>query len=74
MWDNCSFKYTIMPPIRRPLCDFNHYLCPDKIGDEELPPPPPPRPPLFNEGIHPALVQFMADTTKHLAEAISRIP
>lgn len=63
-----------MPPIRRHLCDYNHDRHPDKNGEEELPPPPPPRPPLFNEGIHPAQVQFMVDTTKHLAEAISQIP
>jgi hypothetical protein len=70
--DNRSFKYRIMPPRGRPLCDFNHDPRQDENGDEELPPPPPP--PQFNNGIHPALVQFMADTTRHFAEAVSRIP
>jgi hypothetical protein len=72
MWDNHSFKYRIMPPRRRPLCDFNQDPCHDENGDEELPPPPPP--PQFNDGIHPALVQFMADMTRNFAEAVSRIP
>jgi hypothetical protein len=62
-----------MPPRRRPLCDFNQDPRHDENGDEELPPPPPPPPPQFNDGIHPALVQFMADTTRHFAEAVSRI-
>jgi hypothetical protein len=45
---------------------------PDENGEEELPPPPPPPP--LNDRIHPALVQFMADTTCHLVEVISQIP
>jgi len=61
-----------MPPRRRPLTDFNHDLRPDENGEEELPPPPP-RPP-YNDGIHLALVQFIADATRHLTEAISQIP
>jgi len=69
MWDNHSFKYRIMPPRRHPLCDFNQDPRHNENGDEELPPPPP----QFNDGIHPALVQFMADTTRHFAEAVSRI-
>jgi hypothetical protein len=68
MWDSCSLKYRIMPPRCRPLCDFNPH--PIENGEEELPPPPPP----FNDGIHPVLVQIMADTTRHLVEAISWIP
>jgi len=72
MWNNCSFNHKIMPPRRRPPCDFNRVPCPEENGEEELPPPPPPPP--YNDGIHPALIQFIADTTRHLVEAISRIP
>jgi hypothetical protein len=61
-----------MPPRRRPLCDSNRVPRPEENGGEDLPPPPPPPP--FNDGIHPALIQLIADTTRHLAEAISRIP
>jgi hypothetical protein len=61
-----------MPPIRRPLCDVNQDPRSEENGEEELPPPPPPPP--YNDGIHPALVQFIADVTRHLTEAISRIP
>jgi len=65
-----------MPPRRRPLCDFNHVPRSEENGEEELPPPPPPPlpPPPYNDGIHPALIQFIADATRHLIEAISRIP
>jgi hypothetical protein len=59
-----------MPPRRHPLNNSNRVPRPEENGEEELPPPPPP----FNDGIHPALVQLIADTTRHLAEAISRIP
>jgi hypothetical protein len=61
-----------MPPRRRSLCNFNRDPRPEENGEEELPPPPP-RPP-YNDGIHPASVQFIADATRHLTEAISRIP
>jgi hypothetical protein len=61
-----------MPPRRRPLSDFNHDPRPEENGEKELPPPPPPPP--YNDGIHPTLVQFIADATRHLTEAISRIP
>lgn len=65
-----------MPPRRRPLYDFNHDRCAKENGEKELPPPPRPPlpPPPYNDGIHPAFVQFIADATRHLAEAISRIP
>jgi hypothetical protein len=69
MRNNCSFNHKIMPPRRRPLCDFNHVPRPKENGEEELPPPPPLPP--YIEGIHLALIQFIADTTRHLAEAIS---
>jgi len=59
-----------MPPRRHPPYDSNHVPRPEENGEEELPPPPPP----YNDGIHPTLIQFIADTTRHLAEAISRIP
>jgi hypothetical protein len=59
-----------MPPRRRPPCDFNHDPRPKENGEGELPPRPPP----FNDGIHPALIQFIADATRHLTESISQIP
>jgi hypothetical protein len=62
-------KYRIMPPRLLPLCDFNNNPRPNENGEGELPPPPPPLP--YNDGIHPALVQFIADSTRHLFEAIS---
>jgi hypothetical protein len=40
--------------------------------DDEFPPPPPPPP--FNDGVHPALAQFMAETTRQFAEVVVRIP
>jgi hypothetical protein len=61
-----------MPPRHRSLCEINQETHPYENGDEERPPPPPPPP--FNDGIHPALVQFMTDNTRHFAEAVSRIP
>jgi hypothetical protein len=61
-----------MPPRRRPLYDSNRVPRPERNGEEDLPPPPPPPP--FNDGIHPALVQLIADTTRQLAEVISQIP
>jgi len=65
-------KHRIMPPRHRPLCDSNRVPRPEENGEEDLPPPPPPPP--FNDGIYPALIQLIADTTRHLAKAISRIP
>jgi hypothetical protein len=61
-----------MSTRRRPPCDFNHDPRPDENGEGELPPPPPPPP--YNDGIHPALIQFIVDTTRHFTEAISQIP
>jgi hypothetical protein len=58
-----------MPPRRRPLCDFNYDPRPEENNEEELPPPPPPPP--YNDGIHPALIQFIADATRHLTKVIS---
>jgi hypothetical protein len=58
-----------MPLRRRPLCDFNHVSRPEENGEEELPPPPPPPP--YNDGIHPTLIQFIVDATRHLTKAIS---
>jgi hypothetical protein len=65
-------KHRIIPPRRRPLYDSNRVPRPEENGEEDLPPRPPPPP--FNDGIHPALVQLIADTTRQLAEVISRIP
>jgi hypothetical protein len=61
-----------MPPRHRPPCDSNHVPRPEENGEEELPPPPPSLP--YNDGIHPALIQFITDATRHLTEAISWIP
>ena len=61
-----------MPLRRRPLCDVNQEAPHFENSDGELPPPPPPPP--FYDGVHPALAQFMADTTRHFAEVVARIP
>lgn len=70
MWDNYSFKYIIMPPRRRPLRGISRDAHHSENSDEDQPPPPPP----FHNGVHPTLMQFMADTTRHFADAVSRIP
>jgi hypothetical protein len=56
-----------MPPHR---CRKNQELPHYDSSNNELTPPPPP----FNNRVHPTLAQFMADTTRHYAEAIARIP
>jgi hypothetical protein len=61
-----------MPPKHRPPYGSNDDPCLEENGEGELPPPPPPPP--YNDGIHPALIRFIADATSHLTEAISRIP
>jgi hypothetical protein len=58
-----------MPPRCRPLCDINRDAHNPENSDEDQPPPPPP--PQFNDGMHPALMQFMADTTRHLIDVVS---
>jgi hypothetical protein len=66
MWGNHSFKYRIMPPRRRPLYyDINHVAHHSENSDEDQPPP------QFNDGVHPALMQFMVDTKRHFADAVS---
>lgn len=70
--DNKCLINRIMSPRRRPLCDINQEANHHENGDGELPPPPPPT--SFHNGIHPALAQFMADTTRHFAEVVARIP
>jgi hypothetical protein len=67
--DNCSFKYKIMPPRRRPLCDFNHDPRPEENSDERIPPPPP----SSNDRTNPALTQLMAETTRQFAEVMAQI-
>jgi hypothetical protein len=64
-------KHRIMPPRPRPLYHSNRVPCPEENSEEDLPPRPPPPP--FNDGIHPALVQLIANTTRQLAEVISQI-
>jgi hypothetical protein len=56
MLDNYSFKYRIMPPRRRPLCDINCDAHHSENSDEDYPPPPPPLPPQSHCGVHPALM------------------
>jgi hypothetical protein len=55
---------------RHPLYDINQETHHHENGDDELLPPRPP----FHDGVHPALAQFMVDTTRHFAEAVARIP
>jgi hypothetical protein len=55
-----------MPPRRRPLYyDINHVAHHSENSDEDQPPP------QFNDGVHPALMQFMVDTKRHFADAVS---
>jgi hypothetical protein len=35
-------------------------------GNDEIPPPPP----VFHDGVHPTLIQFMGDITRQFTEAI----
>jgi hypothetical protein len=58
-----------MSSRRRPLYDINHEAHRFENGDDNLPPPPPP----FYDRVHPALTQFMADTTRQFVEAIAQI-
>jgi hypothetical protein len=73
MVNNCRDNRT-MPSRCRSLCTNNQDSRHCKNGDEDQPPPPLPPPPQFNDGMHLALMQFMADTTRHFADAVSRIP
>jgi hypothetical protein len=60
-----------MPPRRQSLRINNRDPHHGENGDDDLPPPPPPPPPpRFNDRIHQALAQFMADTTRQFTEAI----
>jgi hypothetical protein len=59
---------------RRPRHIVNQEAPHHENGDKELSPPPPPQPLRFNDGVHLALIQFIADTTRHLVDALSRIP
>jgi len=61
--------YRTMPPRRRPLCNLNQEAPHLENSDDELPPSPPP----FYDGVHSALAQFMADTTRHFAEVVALI-
>jgi hypothetical protein len=61
--------YRTMPLRRRRLYDINQKTHPNEKGDDELPPSPPP----FYNGVDLALAQFIADTTRHFAEAVAQI-
>jgi hypothetical protein len=62
--------YRIMVPRRYPVRNENYGNHRHGNCDDEFPPPPPP----FNDGVHPALAQFMAETTRQFAEVVARIP
>jgi len=62
--------YRIMAPRRFPVRNENYGNHRHGNRDDEFPPPPPP----FNDGVHPALAQFMAETTRKFAEVVARIP
>jgi len=62
--------YRIMAPRRYPVRNENYGNHRHGNRDDEFPPPPPP----FNDGVHPALAQFMAETTRQFAEVVARIP
>ncbi|XP_062171034.1 uncharacterized protein LOC133876803 [Alnus glutinosa] len=53
-----------MAPRRYPVRNENYGNHRHGNRDDEFPPPPPP----FNDGVHPALVEFMAKTTRQFAE------
>jgi hypothetical protein len=59
-----------MPPRQRNLSNLRRSE--ENRGEENLPPPPPPPP--HYDGMHPAMVQFMAETTRLFAEVVARLP
>jgi hypothetical protein len=61
-----------MSSKRRPLYNSNQEAPHHENGNNELSPPP--SPPQFDDGVHPAPMQFMADTMTHLVDAVLRIP
>jgi hypothetical protein len=70
-YDNNCLDIRTMPPRRQSLRINNRDPHHGENGDDDLPPPPPPPPPpRFNDRIHQALAQFMADTTRQFTEAI----
>ena len=56
-----------MPPRHRNLSNLRRSE--ENRGNEDLPPPPP-----YYAGVHPAMAQFMADTTRQFGEAVARMP
>jgi hypothetical protein len=59
-----------MAPRRYPVRNENYGNHRHGNRDDEFPPPLPP----FNDGVHPALAQFMAETTRQFPEVVARIP
>jgi hypothetical protein len=59
-----------MAPRRYPIRNENYENHRHDNRDDEFPPPPPP----FNDGVNPALAQFMAETNRQFAEVVARIP
>jgi hypothetical protein len=53
-----------MPPRHRNLSNLRRSE--ENRGNEDLPPPP-----SYYAGVHPAMVQFMADTTRQFGEAVA---
>jgi hypothetical protein len=54
-----------MPPRHRNLS--NLLRSEENRGNEKLQPPPPP----FYAGVHPAMAQFMAETTRQFGEPVA---
>jgi len=52
--------YIIMAPRRYPVRNENYGNHRHGNRGDEFPPPPPP----FNDGVHPTLAQFMAESTR----------
>lgn len=55
---------------RYPVCNENYENYRHGNRDDEFPPPPLP----FNDGVNPALAQFMAETIRQFAEVVARFP
>jgi hypothetical protein len=61
-----TWRRKMLPHRRHKNQDVHHH----ENGNRRIPPPPPP----FYNGVHLALAQFMAETTRQFAEAIVQIP
>jgi hypothetical protein len=59
-----------MAPRRYPIRNENYKNHRHDNRDDKFPSPPPP----FNDGVNPALAQFMAEPTRQFAKVVARIP